>query len=269
MARRLPLLDAAKPVEAARRSVEPDWDAAFPLGSLGGLSARARAAGATFWSQRAWSEFAAIPVLSQVLLAQVREAAPFGESAGVASVLRDEAIHTELSKRVADALGGYEDVVPDYFAIEPTATASITDLSLGHWLVAGAAVGETVSRALIHARLRHAREPALRRVVLRTLKDENRHVAFSWAALRRVLPKASAAERRDFAAFAQPTVAAAFRFQGLRHLPAAARATERRLRQRVSEAGLGACPPDEEDAVVERALREQILPGLRRLGVRL
>jgi hypothetical protein len=241
--------------------------ASYPLDRLPKLSRSLRRDAAVFWSQRAWSEYAALPVLSQVLLRDVVEGAPLTESAAAAGILQDEALHTRLSRDVAEAFGGYEAKVPSHFGYDPAAMAEVQGLGLAEWLVAGGAVGETLSRALISARVRYTAPAQLKAVIRRTLKDENVHVAFTWAALERVVKPLSKQRKKHLVEVAAPTVHAAFRSLCTDGLTGAALRTERRLRQRLSEAGLGCCPPDEETAVVNATLERVIVPGLRRVGL--
>ena len=243
-------------------------EAQFPLNKLPRVGRSLRRDAALFWSQRAWSEFAALPVLSQVLLRDVVESAPLADCAAAAGILQDEALHTRLSRDVAEAFGGYESKVPSYFGYDPAGLARPSELGLAEWLVAGGAVGETLSRALISARVKYTAPPQLKAVISRTLKDENVHVAYTWAALDRVVKPLSKARKQQLVDIAAPTVHAAFRSLCTDGLTGAALRTERRLRQRLADAGLGCCPPEEESRVVHETIERVIVPGLRRVGLR-
>ncbi len=264
---RIRLDDAAAPVAKVEAALSGRLLARYPLDALPVVRKSLRRDAALFWSQRAWSEYAALPILSQVLLRSVGEAAPLTESQAAAGILQDEALHTRLSRDVAEAFGGYEAQVPPHFAYDPAALSQPSELGLAGWLVAGGAVGETLSRALISARLKYTEPPQLKAIVTRTLKDENVHVAFTWAALERAVKPLRKQEKRRLVEIAAPTVEAAYRSLCTDGLSGAALKSERRLRQRLADARLGCCPPDVETDVVNEALQRFIVPGLQRVGL--
>ena len=71
-----------------------------------------------FWSERTWSEFAAVPAVSQVVLALVREGAPLDTLGAYTSIADDEVRHALLSRELAQKLGGYVDEIPEgYWSI--------------------------------------------------------------------------------------------------------------------------------------------------------
>jgi hypothetical protein len=263
----IPLQPAEKQVELIAQRFEKRLKADYPLDELKGISKPVREAARMFWSERAWSEYAALPALSQVLLRIVAERGPFGEVASVSGILHDEALHTALSQRVAEAFGGYVAEVPDHLMTDPYALAAPNSLHLGAWLVAGGCIAETISRALIQARLKHTKSPQLRAVIQRTLRDENVHVAFAWSAAKRVVARLTQPERGLLLELAEPTVNAVYQMQCTAGMKAAAQRAERRLRQRVADAGLGSCPPDVENAAVRECIAKVVVPGLRRIGV--
>ena len=265
--RRVPLGGGSRESQVIQRTLGARLDAVYPLPSFKDVSKASREAARRFWSERAWSEFAAIPALSQVSLGLVSERAPFSEVAGITGILQDEALHTALSMQVAEAFGGYVEEIPEHLAFDPYPLAEPSRHGLAAWLVVGGCVAETLSRSLIAARLKHTRPPELREILGRTLRDENLHVAFAWAAATRAVKRLPEARRKELARLAGPTVEAASRTLCTAGLTGVGKGIERRLRQRVADAGLGACPPDEEDAAVKLALERTVIPGLIRLGI--
>lgn len=229
-----------------------------------GVSKKAREAARRFWSQRAWSEYAALPALSRLLLLGVGERAPVTESSALAAILHDEALHTQLSKDAADALGGYVEDVPDDLAYDPYVYAAPSSMTLAEALVTGGCLGETISRALIQVRLPHTSHPALAAVVARTLKDESVHVAYAWGVAERVLPALPRAERRRIADLVAPALRG---HDTGRASSALAQRQQERLRQAVADAGLGSVTVDDEQRAVRRVIETKISPGLRRLGI--
>jgi hypothetical protein len=254
-------------VERIRARYEARLAQQMPLDAFRELPEATRDACRRFWSERAWSEYSALPTQAQVLLGLVSSGAPFSDVAALTGIIEDEAFHTALSVRVAEAFGGYLSEVPPHLDFNPRRLASLHDIPLEAWLVAGGCIAETTSRALIRARLARTRHSQLRSIVARTLEDENIHVAFNWAAARRVLGEASEQTRRRIAQLARPTLLSASERQRGIGLSPIDRAAEQRIRDRVAEAGLGACAYEEEANVLNLCIEQEILPQLRRLGI--
>src|ERR1043166_5660813 len=113
---------------------------------------------ARFWSERAWSELAAVPAMSQISLAILRDPQMNGDIdalGAIAQIGGDEVKHTELSKAVADALGGYVETIPAGAAWEPARLGDPSTMPLPFWVVASGCISETISLALMKARLPH------------------------------------------------------------------------------------------------------------------
>lgn len=266
---RVPLEQGGKTLHTIAATLHQRLDDALAVdvGSFREFSKPVRDAARRFWSQRAWSEYAAIPALSQLLLEGVRQQVSLDETAALTGILHDESLHTALAQRAACALGGYVDEVPDDLAYDPYVFAEPASRSLAHWVVTGGCLGETISRALIGARLKATTHAGLRAIVERTYKDESLHVAYSWAVAARVLPTTSKAEKKELAERVAASAAAARRGGAKRGLSKAARATQAKLRGVVADAGLGSIAADEEEAVVVALFDAEIVPGLRALGL--
>jgi len=220
-----------------------------------------------FWSERAWSEYSAVPGMSQTILALVREGGPLDELGAIAQISVDEVRHTELSRDLADALGGYVEEIPEGLAYEPQRLGDPTDTPLPCWIIGNACVSETVSLELMRARLRHTTVPHVRAVLERVLQDEAVHARMGWSLAERLLPALDPASRRHLAEYAIEAfhvVGSSFATAGL---PQKARAEARRIREDTAALGLGACPPDEADHVCMRTITETIIPRFVRLGL--
>ena len=76
-----------------------------------------------FWSERTWSEFAAVPAVSQVVLALVRQGAPLEVLGAYTAIADDEVRHAMLSRDLAERLGGYVDEVPEGLDYAPSGLA--------------------------------------------------------------------------------------------------------------------------------------------------
>jgi hypothetical protein len=254
-------------VARIRAVLEQRLNAEHPLPSFKHLPSATRDAARRFWSQRAWTEYCALPVVSQIALKLAAEGAPLDELASVAGILQDESLHTALSAQVADAFGGYVEDIPDYLALDVAPLSAPSTMPLVVWLAVGCCVGETVSRALIVARLERTTDPALKALTARTLKDENVHVAFGWAAAKRAVKQLSPRDKRTLIPWIESALEGAWLGPSTRLLKGRGKGIERRQRQRVADAGLGSCTPEEEDAAVARCIDGFILPNFEKLGL--
>ncbi len=110
-------------------------------------------------------------------------------------VVRDEAVHVELSRRMVRYLGGDDFIVgtPDY--VFPDSTLDPVERAVD-MVATSLCVGETYSCLLIDAARRSAVDPMSRAVLTRMAKDESFHSSFGFAALEVMWPALSAAGRR-------------------------------------------------------------------------
>ncbi|MCC6333084.1 MAG: ferritin-like domain-containing protein, partial [Myxococcales bacterium] len=154
-----------------------------------------------FWSRRTWSELAAVPAVSQVVLALVREGAGLEPMGAYLSIAADEVRHASLSRALAERLGGYEEDVPDGLDFAPRGLAQPSDVPVVVWALANGCFSETVSLALIRARHAQTKHPVVRAVLAETLKDEALHVRVAWHVAGQVLPHLSRAARVDLAQY--------------------------------------------------------------------
>lgn len=221
-----------------------------------------------FWSQRTWSEFAAVPAVSQVVLALVRQGAPLEVLGAYTSIADDEVRHALLSRELAQQLGGYVDEIPEGLAWAPRSLAAPSDLPVHVWALANGCFSETVSLALITARHQATKHPVVRAVLAETLRDEAVHVRVAWELAGQLLPKLSEADRRGLGAYGGELAQMLQRTFGTSGLPPGRlRTSERALRDRTSAKGLGSVSADAEDRIVTQALRG-ISQRLAPLGVR-
>jgi hypothetical protein len=224
---------------------------ALPGGSLPRSDAARR-----FWSERAWSELAAVPAVSQVVLALVRVGAPLDTLGAYTAIADDEVRHALLSQALAERLGGYVDEVPEGLGYAPRGLAAPSDVPVHVWGMANGCFSETVSFALIRARHAKTRHPVVRAVLAETLKDEAVHVRVAWTLAGQLLPELPRAERRELLAYGAELAQMLVRTFGTRGLPPGLARSERRLRDETAAAGLGALTADEENAVVDAALED-------------
>lgn len=220
-----------------------------------------------FWSRRTWSELAAVPAVSQVVLALVREGAGLGTLGAYTTIAQDEVRHAELSLALADAMGGYDEDVPEGIEYAPRRLATPVDVPVAVWALANGCFSETVSLALIRARHGATKEPTVRAVLNETLKDEALHVRVAWQIAGELIPSLSTPQRRSLAEYAQDLTQMIGCTFGTSGLPAKTKRREDRLRDETAKAGLGALPAAQENAIVAETL-EGIHARLRKLGVR-
>jgi len=220
-----------------------------------------------FWSRRTWSELAAVPAVSQVVLALVREGAGLEPLGAYAAIAADEVRHAALSRALAERLGGYDEDVPEGLDFAPRSLAAPSDVPVAVWALANGCFSETVSLALIRARHAATRQPVVRAALAETLKDEALHVRVAWHFAGEVLPNLSKTARVDLGGYGAELAEMIRRTFGTLGLPKATERRERALRDDTAAAGLGALPAAQENALVTAAL-EDVAGRLRRLGVR-
>ena len=209
-----------------------------------------------FWSERTWSEFAAVPAVCQVVLALVREGAPLDTLSAYTAIADDEVRHALLSRDLAQRLGGYVDEIPEGLAYAPRGLATPSDVPAHVWALANGCFSETVSLALIRARHAVTKHPVVRAVLAETLKDEAVHVRVAWEMAEGLLPGLDAETKTDLRGYGADLAEMLRRTFGTQGLPAALARSEKRLRDRTAEAGLGALDSGAENAVVDAALAD-------------
>jgi len=234
----------------------------LPAGALPHSDAARR-----FWSRRTWSELAAVPAVSQVVLALVREGAGLTTIGAYTAIAQDEVRHAELSQALAERLGGYDDDVPDGLDYVPRSLANPSDVSFAVWALANGCFSETVSLALIRARHGATKQPLIRAVLAETLKDEALHVRIAWQTAEEVLPNLSRAARKDLAGYGAQLAEMLRRTFGTAGLPPTLRRREDALRDDAAKAGLGSVAAALENALVDDALAA-ITGRLATLGVK-
>ncbi|MFO0724209.1 MAG: ferritin-like domain-containing protein [Myxococcota bacterium] len=220
-----------------------------------------------FWSERAWSEYAAVPAMAQTMLAIVRDRGSLDVLDTLAIIASDEVRHTEMSKNLADAFGGYVEEVPDNSGYNPLLLAEPYDMAAPFWALSNGCVSETVSLEMMRARLPHTTHPAVRPILQRIMKDESMHARLSWLLAETIFPRLDPDQKEEIADYARELFAVMPRTFATKELPPGERRSARKVRNAVAKAGLGAAPPDEEDAAFYHVRDDIILPRLRKLGI--
>ena len=224
------------------------------------LPAEVREAGAEWWSLRAWMEHGAIPYGAERLLDAIFSHQPFEVKQHVVNFIAEELRHHEASFRVAGAIGGYQPSPrSDYFrSVIPRFHDEREEKQMSFF--AGLAVNtlfEQLSGELLQARYENARFESIRTACRLILRDEARHISSAASSCGVSLPRSRRTTRPCWARSSPRSCAAACSTVSMRW--STCRPTSsgaRRARALAAEHGLGATHPEEEMAIIRRALNE-------------
>lgn len=235
------------------------------------LPAEVRAAGAEWWSLRAWMEHGATPYGAERLREAIYTHQPFEVKQHVANFIMEELRHHEASFRIATALGGYEPTPrADYFqAVIPKFHDERDEKAMSYF--AGLAVNtlfEQLSGELLQARYENARFASIREACRLILRDEARHIQFGRIIMRRFFSELPQAEKDLLGAkFSKKLRGSLLNgVYAVVNLPEDERRRSGRNRQLAAEHGLGATHPDEEVGIIRDAL-EKIRADVAPYGV--
>lgn len=227
-----------------------------------------RAAGAEWWSLRAWMEHGATPYGAERFRQAVFEHLPFEIKQHVANFIQEELRHHEASYRIADALGGYQPSPrSDYFKLViPKFHDEKEEKQMSFY--AGMAVNtlfEQLSGELLTARYRNARYEGIREACKLILRDEARHIQFGRILMRRFFEELDAGEKEMLGQkFAKKLRGSLLNgVYSVVNLKPDERKRSARARALAAEYGLGATNPDEEVQIIADALkqiREDVAP---------
>jgi hypothetical protein len=225
------------------------------------LPADVLAAGAEWWSLRAWMEHGATPYGAERLRQAIFENQPFEIKQHVTNFIAEELRHHEASFRVADVLGGYHPIPQsDYFQmVIPKFHDEKDEKEMS--FVAGMAVNtlfEQLSGELLTARYKNCRYEPIRKACELILRDEARHIQFGRILMRRFFDSLSDEEKERLGAkFAKKLKGSLLNgVYSVVNLPKDERERSAKARALVAEHGLGATHPDEEVAVIVAALND-------------
>lgn len=232
------------------------------------LPAEVRAAGAEWWSLRAWMEHGAIPYGAERLREAIFSHEPFEIKQHVVNFIAEELRHHEASFLIAKGLSGYQDEPrADYFKqVIPRFHDERDETAMSFYAsLAVNTLFEQLSGELLQARYENARFTSIRTACQMILRDEARHIQFGRIIMRRFFSSLSSVDRHLIG----EKVAKKLRGSLLNgvyavvNLPPEERARAGRNRALAAKHGLGATYPDEEIAIIKRALdqiREDIAP---------
>ncbi len=145
------------------------------------------------WESRLCDEYRSQVALTLLLADLTQEGFAIDVLGAAIRVVRDEARHVELCRRMVRALGGSDLIdaeVAHVSAEGDTGLTRVLDLSLGFLCI-----GETLSARLIAAVRANAKDPLAHAVLTQMLADESIHGQFGWTVLELITPVLSAPQR--------------------------------------------------------------------------
>ena len=235
------------------------------------LPADVRAAGAEWWSLRAWMEHGAVPYGSERLRDAVFGHQPFEIKQHIVNFIAEELRHHEASVLVAKSLAAYQEVPrADYFkAVIPRFHDERDEKAMSFF--AGLAVNtlfEQLSGELLQARYENARFASIRSACQLILRDEARHIQFGRIVMRRFFAELSADDKRMLGEKVSKKLRGSLLngVYAVVNLPPDERERAGRSRALACEYGLGATHPDDEVAIIKCAL-DQIRADVAPYGV--
>ncbi len=158
--------------------------------------AEACARGAKAWQLRALDEYRSQVAFTELLMELTECGFAFDILGTAVRVVRDEARHVELCRRMVEALGGSMKIEqsPAYVRSDrrlPVRTRVVRTL------VGSLCIGETISVSLLNAVRATTVDPLAKGVITCLLADESIHSRFGWSLLPMLLPSLTACERQD------------------------------------------------------------------------
>jgi hypothetical protein len=200
-------------VEDRARLAEATFSAAWsvPLSpQIASLSAFTRSSLAQHWTALGLMEHASIAAFSRFILDLLSLGAPAALVESASRALSDEIAHAELCFGLASTYAGYS-VGPGPIAVQGALTPR-SRLELGVLAFREACIGEVQAAAEARLALEHARDPAVRGVLIRVAADETRHAELGFRFLKWLLETGTTAERDELAAALERELLTADRF---------------------------------------------------------
>jgi hypothetical protein len=157
-------------------------------------------AGTLSWGKEAWQlrtldEYRSQAGFSEFLMEVTELGCAFDIITASVRVVRDEARHVELCRRLVNALGG-SDEIPG----EPKWVRSDDREPLGvrvvQTLAGSLCIGETISTAILAATRKVTKDPLAKEVVTALTRDESFHGQLGWTLLPQLWPILSVKEQR-------------------------------------------------------------------------
>ena len=169
-------------VERRYRSLRPEveslpWDSF----SLEGASPQAVLSARSTWTEAAFQEHRTGAACAATLQALITAQAPIDLVAMASRFTLDEMVHVELCARLASLFGGGAPIAYDPKQVIALPDPSLSPLlSAAELVVRNFCVGEALSIPLLRGSWHAARQPLIKAILSRIVKDEAAHGAFGW-----------------------------------------------------------------------------------------
>jgi hypothetical protein len=213
-----------------------------------------RALGA--WQLRTLDEYRSMAAFTELVYELTQLGCSFDILGTAVRVVRDEARHTELCRRMVVALGG-EDVVPG----EPRWVISDKRLPLRQrvlsTVVGSLCIGETLSTRMLAAVREQTTDPLARAVVTCLVADESVHGQFGWMLLEAFAPTFTPEDRQALLSMLPGALAGA----------RAAMIPSGEVRGPHVPTSFGSLSPERRAEVFHHALARDVLPRFDELGL--
>jgi hypothetical protein len=152
------------------------------------------------WASRAVAEYRSMIVFAELIARFAEMRLPLEVTTAASRLLQDEARHTELCARAAEALGGNHGPTLEPSDLRLSRDGLPAHLFVARWTSSMFCVGESASVGILEALAQRTTDPCLRVVVGTLLRDEILHDRFGWALARLVFPRLTDDERDWLAA---------------------------------------------------------------------
>lgn len=147
------------------------------------------------WQLRTLDEYRSQVGFTEFLMELTELGCAFDTLTAAVRVVRDEARHVELCRRLVRALGGTDDIPgePQWVRSDQRETLMVRAVET---LTGSLCIGETLSTALLAATREVTVDPLAKGVVTALTRDESFHSQLGWTLLEQFWPTLTATERR-------------------------------------------------------------------------
>jgi hypothetical protein len=241
------------------------WDALDPSA----LSDADRETARRAWGARMEAEYRSMVVFGELIARFAEVGLPLELASATTKLVQDEARHTELCARMAEALGGRADVALDTRGLRLVSDDLPAHLFVARWTLSMFCVGESASVALLRELLAAATDPCASAVIRVVLRDEILHDRFGWALARTIVARLTDDEREWLAVDLRPMLAHYDRADaGCMRRDGAALSLGKPDPTAGPLPNLGVTPRDRFARAFYHRLERVILPGIAALGLR-
>jgi|GEM_PF-3584304 len=240
--------------------LEVDWDTLAQAPH----SRAERERGRRSFVMRALDEQRSLLAFSELLSKLCESGAPIDVIGACTRVVRDEALHVDLCRRMVEALGGWPSDAAEPRWVRSDPRRPLRERIL-RTVIGSLCVGETISVAMLASVRAHASDDTTQHVLTRMLADESFHSRFGWWWLENFGAEITPSEQQMLERWLPKVLGGVEQMM----LPqsAASGATAEGKAPAYVHSPFGSASPEERSAALGRVLHETILPGLERAGI--